>query len=212
MRSLASLLDKNVMVGVENAFGMYSSERSPKYDFIGIGTEGYRNEGIMNFFQDRYYVKLSAFGEGSGHVLDEFSRAISGRMDQTPLPPMVQRLPSAGRKAHSEQFIRKDPMGHAFLSPAYQAVYVQGQRESTLMISGGADAADARKRLETLAEHFRKSGRLDPAPEFGEGAVRGNNSYEGTLVARASGRYLILLVNPGTGAESFFQDAAGRLQ
>ena len=52
------------MGSAENAFGMYSSERSPKYDFIPMGTEGYRNEGIINFLQDRYYVKLAAFGSG----------------------------------------------------------------------------------------------------------------------------------------------------
>ena len=43
---------------LEDAFGMYAAERAPGYNFLDIGIEAYRNEGILNFLQDRYYVKL----------------------------------------------------------------------------------------------------------------------------------------------------------
>jgi hypothetical protein len=197
----------------ENAFGMYASERSPKYDFVAIGAEGYQNEGIVNFFQDRFYVKLAAFGDGAGRVLDEFARGASKRIGRgSTFPALIGRLPVAGRQAHSEKFIRKDPLGHSFLSPAYQASYQQGRSESILMVSVAADSEDARMRMKSLAEHFRSAGHIVPAPEFGEGAVQVSNSYEGTIVARVAGRYLVLLVNPAAGAEAFFKDAAGKLE
>jgi hypothetical protein len=197
----------------QDAFGIYASERSPKYDFVAIGAEGYRNEGIVNFLQDRYYVKLAAFGDGADGVLDQFAKGLSARIGGSrTFPALIGQLPSANRKAHTEQYMRKDPLGHAFLSPAYQADYAWGKGESKLMVSVGRDAADAQERLKLLAEHFRQSGQCKAAPEFGEGAIRATNTYEGTLVARAKGRYLILLLNPAAGAENFFRDAAERLQ
>lgn len=196
----------------QDAFGIYSAERSPKYEFVAIGAEGYRNEGIVNFLQDRYYVKLAAFGDGADGVLEQFAKTLSARIGGSlAMPAMIGRLPVTNRKAHTELFVRKDPLGHAFLSPAYQADYASNGVESKLMVSVGRDAADAQSRLKTLTEHFRQSGTCKLAPEFGEGAVRVNNTYEGTLIARAKGSYLILLLNPAAGVESFFRDATERL-
>ena len=44
---------------LKNAFGIYSSERSPEYDYVGAGPEVYRNEGVRNFFQGCEYVKIA---------------------------------------------------------------------------------------------------------------------------------------------------------
>jgi hypothetical protein len=197
----------------QDAFGIYAAERSPNYDFVALGAEGYRNEGIVNFLQDRYYVKLAAFGSGADAVLDLFAKSLSERIGGSrTLPALIAQLPASHRKPHTEQYMRKDPLGHAFLSPAYQADYAWEKGESKLMVSVGNDAADAQRRLASLSEHFRKSGKCQPAPEFGEGAIRANNTYEGTLVARVEGRYLVLLLNPAAGAESFFKQAAEHLQ
>lgn len=194
------------------AFGIYSAERSPKYTFITIGAEGYRNEGIVNFLQDRYYVKLAAFGDGADAALAQFANTLSDRIGGSrAMPDLINRLPAENRKAHSEIYMRKDPLGHAFLSPAYQADYVWNGVESRLLISAGRDTADAQGRLEKLTAHFRQSGTCQSAPEFGEGAIRANNSYEGTLIARAKGTFLVLLLNPAKGSEVFFKDVTGRL-
>ena len=196
----------------QDAFGIYSAERSPKYEFVAIGAEGYRNEGIVNFLQDRYYVKLAAFGDGADSVLDQFAKTLSARIGGSrTMPALIDRLPAANRKPHTELYMRKDPFGHAFLSPAYQVDYASHGVESKLLVSVGSDVADAQSRLKTLSEHFQKSGTCKPAPEFGAGAVLAGNTYEGKLVARAKGRYLVLLLNPAAGAEAFFKDATERL-
>ena len=54
----------------EDAFGIYSAERSPRYAYIPIGAEGYRSKGVLNFFQDRFYVKLAGSGTGADALLD----------------------------------------------------------------------------------------------------------------------------------------------
>ena len=206
-------LDLFDMGNSDSAFGIYSAERSPTYDFVSIGGEGYRNEGILNFFQDRYYVKLAAFGDGADRSLDQFARALSARIGGgKSFPSLLAQLPAAHRKPHSEQYLRKDPLGHPFLSPAYQAVYSWGEGESTLLISVGKDHADAQARMKSLTEHFRRTGKCVPAPEISASAIRAGNSFEGTLVAAVEGRYLVLLLNPSADAGDFFRSASAQLK
>jgi hypothetical protein len=197
----------------ENAFGMYASERSPSYHYVSIGAEGYDNEGILNFFQGPYYVKLAAFGSGASAVLEQFATTISSKIKAEPsLPAALNLLPSTNRKPHSEQFLLKDPLGHSFLGPAYLARYNLSHQESTLLLSIASDPAQAQERLKLLTEHFKSTGQCEPALEFGDGAIRANNSFEGKAIAGTKGRYLILLINPVSGAETIFEDTLQRLR
>jgi hypothetical protein len=181
----------------EDAFGIYAAERSPGYKFISIGVEGYRDRGILNFLQDHYYVKLSGSAANADVLLDQFARLLSGRIGGTrTLPALLGKLPREHRVPHSEQYMRKDPLGHAFLAPAYVVAYVQGKQESKLVISVANSAQDAKSRSELLAKHFKESGECAPAPELGEGGIRARNSYEGRVIARTQRRYVIALLNP----------------
>lgn len=197
----------------ENAFGMYASERSPSYYYIPVGTEGYDNEGILNFLQGPYYVKLAAFGSGAKGVLDEFAKAISSKIKtDASFPAALDLFPSANRKRHSEQFLLKDPLGHPFLAPSYLVRYDINRQESTLLLSVAVDPAGAQERLKLLSQHFKSTGQCDPAPEFGDGAIRVSNSFEGEAVARAHGHYLVMLINPAAGSEKLFAEAIQRLE
>jgi hypothetical protein len=196
----------------DNAFGMYASERSPNYEFISIGAEGYKNQGILNFLQGRYYVKLAAFGDGADVVLDQFAHALSASIaGSVEFPALLRQLPQVGRKPHSEQYLLKDPLGHSFLGPAYVASYNSGNVESTLLVSVAPNATEADERMKRLTEHFRKTGTCNPAPELGEGAIRASNSFEGRTLARTKGRYLVVLFSPTAAADSVFKDALQHL-
>jgi hypothetical protein len=201
------------MGSAENAFGTYAEERAPSYRFIAIGAEGYQDEGILNFCQDRYYAKLAAFGEGAAQALEQTARLLSERIGgQTALPAMLERLPAASRKPHSERYIRLAPMGHRFLGPAYLASYDWNGHESTVMVSVAPEPQQARDRLAQLEQHLRRSGKVQPAPELGAGAIRGETSYEGALAARVEGRYAVLLLSPGPGAETLLEAVCSRLR
>ena len=181
----------------ENAFGIYAAERSPGYKFFSIGAEGYRDKGILNFVQDRYYVKLSGSGSNADALLDQFARLLSGRIGGTQtLPELLAKLPREHQVPHSQQYVRKDPLGHAFLAPAYIVAYAQGKQESKLLVSVANNAQEAKSRSEQLAKHFKQSGECSSAPELGEGGIRAKNNYDGRLIARTRGRYLIALLNP----------------
>jgi hypothetical protein len=201
------------MGSAEDAFGMYAAERAPGYNFLDIGTEAYRNEGILNFLQDRYYIKLAGFGPGSDDLLEKFARVLSERIAGTrSFPPLLEKIPQEHRVKHSEQFTRKDPLGHRFLSPAYAASYKQGELESKLLISVAKDPAEAKTRLEALAKYFRESGKCEAAPELGDGAIQASNTFEGRVIAVAQGRYLILVLNPASGAAALLKKTAQDLK
>jgi hypothetical protein len=196
----------------DTAFGMYAAERSPNFHFIAIGAEGYQYEGMLNFLQDRYYVKLLGFGDGADALLDTFARALSARIGTNPsFPSLLAKLPAGSRQPHSEQYIPSDPLGHPFLGPAYVVAYKSGDQESKLFVTVSRDESDAQERLKQLELHFAKTGQCQPAPEFGGGAIRASNSFEGSVIAQTKGRYLILLVNPAKGSEQLLKEAAAGL-
>jgi hypothetical protein len=197
----------------EDAFGMYAAERAPGYNFLDIGIEAYRNEGILNFLQDRYYIKLAGFGPGSDDLLEKFARVLSERIAGTrAFPPLLERVPQEHRVKHSEQFTRKDPLGHPFLSPAYVVSYKQGELESKLLISVAEDPAEGKARLESLVKYFRESGKCEAAPDLGDGAIQASNSFEGHVIAVAQGQYLIMVVNPAGDAASLLKKTAQELK
>jgi hypothetical protein len=201
------------MGSAEVAFGIYAAERSPNYHFLDIGTEAYRSEGILNFLQDRYYVKLAGSGPGSDDLLRQFARTLSERIAGTrSFPPLLKKIPQEHRVKYSEQFTRKDPLGHSFLSPAYIVSYKQGAAESKLLISVAKDPSEGKTRLEALAKYFRGSGKCEAAPDLGNGAIRGSDTFEGHVIAVAQGRYVIVVVNPVGNSPALLKQTAQNLK
>jgi len=197
----------------EDAFGIYSAERSPKYNYIPIGAEGYRSQGVLNFFQDRYYVKLTGSGTSADAQLDQLARTLSTRIGGgRTAPPLLLKLPQLHRVRHSEQYIRKDPLGHPFLAPAYVVTYASAPKESQLLVSVAGDAVGAKARLDQLAKHFKQTGECSPAPELGEAGIRAKNSFEGNIIARTQGRYVIVVLNPPPDSAALLKSAAQSLR
>jgi hypothetical protein len=65
-----------------NALAMFQAERSPDCRAVAIGAGGYASEGMLNFTEGRYYVKLLAFSDTgrTAAVLEKAARDISGRI------------------------------------------------------------------------------------------------------------------------------------
>ncbi|MGC2449671.1 MAG: DUF6599 family protein [Candidatus Sulfotelmatobacter sp.] len=181
----------------EDAFGIYAAERSPKYKFVSIGIEGYRSKGILNFVQDHYYLKLQADGAKADPLLDPLARALSQRIGGVrTAPALLLKLPRENKIERSEQYVRKDPLGHSFLAPSYIAAYTWGAQEGKVIISVADDPVGAKARLDQLVKHFQQSGTCSEAKDLGAGGIRAKNSFEGNWIAKTQGRYLIALVNP----------------
>lgn len=182
-----------------NAFGIYSAERSPNYDFRAFGAEGYVDEMILNFLQDSYYIKMSAYSEkgSSTPVMEAFAQAISQKIGKgKSMPEAFELFPTEARLPRTEKFILRIPLGYDFLGPAYQARYGFSEKATILVLSEAGNTEKSLDRAERLEKHFRESGSVTPLPELGTGAFRGSNSFEGEMVVIPHAKWTIVIVQP----------------
>ena len=119
------------------AFGIYSSERSPAFDFINIGAQGYKTDGSLNFFKGKYYVKLRTYS-GSSKTLQslrelaiEVAEILPGEYS---MPKAITEFPDKGKTKNSESYINENVLGHEFLGGAFKALYEIGDTEFSVFI------------------------------------------------------------------------------
>jgi hypothetical protein len=110
----------------ENAFGMYSQERSAESKFLKLGVQGYAEDGLVTFLAGPYYVKLTSNVADSalGVAMLDVAHAIEALLHQpTTWPAALGLLPVPGREENTEQFVAQDYLGYGFLGDAYVARY-----------------------------------------------------------------------------------------
>ncbi len=108
------------------AFGMYSLERSPGYDFIQVGVQGYNEDGVVFFYKDRYYVKIITQSESKkvNESMKELAGLIADRIEgKNDFPAMLKLFPSGGLLKNQETYILESVLGHEFLRGAYRVSY-----------------------------------------------------------------------------------------
>ena len=111
---------------LNNGFGIYSQEKPLKSTFLTVGAQGYYEPGMLNFFKDKYYVKVLSFGlgeEGSS-ILKSAAGQIAGKIPgETFLPKPLACFPDTGKVENSERYIARNFLGHSFLHSAFVAEY-----------------------------------------------------------------------------------------
>jgi hypothetical protein len=180
-----------------DGFGIYSQEKSHENDFLPIGTQGYYDPGVLNFFKGRYYVKIMAFGLGGDevHVLTVLAGTVADKLEgDAVMPAPVRCFPEKNKIANSERYIAKDFLGHSFLHSAFVADYRLGEGESEkkfqVFIIEASDTSDAEAMVKTYLE---KAAGGAIGTGHGEGAFRLEDPYyrsNGTLNLRMQGRFI----------------------
>ena len=198
-----------------NAFGIYSAEASPRATFLQIGAEANGGKDVLNFLQDRYYVKFSAFSmddTDTAPLIEAFANAISESMKTgKKLPGELALFPTENLVAHTQKYVTKAPMGHAFLAPMFSAAYELHGAECGLMVSVAASPEEALERLGRLRAHSDKTGKTVDLPELGEHAFHATSPYAGELTVVAQDRYLVILKDPPEKSQSFLEKALERI-
>jgi hypothetical protein len=146
---------------LRDAFGIYSQERPQKGNFVAIGTEGYYDKGVLNFFHGRYYVKVTGFylGEDDERTLTKAAGEVAKRLGGEPVfPEALACFPPEGKIAHTECFLALDVLGYGFLHSAYAADYdIDGSTTRVFLIEG-KDESDAQKMFDGYVGLAGKSG------------------------------------------------------
>lgn len=182
------------------AFGIYSMERSPGYDFILAGVQGYSEQGLVHFYKDRYYVKLMTHS-GSAKVnakMRDLALLISGRIEgSNDFPALLKLFPAEGRLQNQETYLPESVLGHGFLGKAFRASYeldgdrfdiylfsCDGEEEAALMAGSLAgDAFDASEEFFKYAFEDRYNGVLHMARRGSTMVIVSGLGFNKTTVA-----------------------------
>jgi hypothetical protein len=134
------------------AFGIYSSERSPSFRFVNLGSQGYIADGAINFFKGNYYVKIKTYSKKEKvlHEEENLAARIAAMLQgEAAMPPMLSLFPSDGLKKNEEVYINESILGHSFLNRGFKASYQVGNDVFSIFIIESNSADDARKTAET---------------------------------------------------------------
>ena len=137
------------------AFGIYSIERSPDFEFIEIGAQGYQVDNVLNFVCDNYYVKMEARGDHTvmNPHLSTLAILIMESIDKnSEFPLIIELFPEEGLIGNSELYISKSFLGYDFLNSAFTADYLVDNREFQLFIIDGKDHSSCKKMLSEYLE------------------------------------------------------------
>jgi hypothetical protein len=111
------------------AFGIYSTERSPSFDYMNLGAQGYSAGGVINFFKGNYYVKIRTYSksEKTLQAAESLALSVAGLLEgSTEMPPVLSMFPPSGKKVNEEMYINESVLGHKFLNRAFRANYESG--------------------------------------------------------------------------------------
>lgn len=156
---------------LNNGFGIYSQEKPQDGEFIQIGSQGYYEKGILNFFKGCYYVKMSSFdlGDKDRELLGKAAQLIANKLESPikfPIP--LEAFPEMNKIKNSEKYISRNFMGYGFLHSAFIADYQIGEKKVQVFIIEAGKGNIADEMLKKYLSFARKKG-ITP--------VMDNNTY-----------------------------------
>jgi hypothetical protein len=180
---------------LEGAFGMYARERAPAYHYIAMGAEGYQEGTALNFYQGRYYVKLTGFAsdQATASGLQAAARFVSGRIGGPKAgPAQLALFPPAGRTKHAETYERSAFLGRAELRESWVARFAAGGRKYTLFFAAAASPSAAVSRLRALRPALSSAGSHDKLfAGLGTELLTGRHREAGDLALVVRGNYIV---------------------
>jgi hypothetical protein len=176
-----------------HAFGIYSQERLPGMNFLGIGVQGYMEANLLNFVAGPYYVKINSFNTGSEdrEVLLTFAKKVADQLgEKGSFPSLLATFPWEGKVKNSEKFVSKKFLGYSFLHSAFTANYELSGKKFKLFVIETADESECRKMIQKYLDQTGK-GRT----EVPEGRYTISDSHHGEVDLNWQGTRLWGILN-----------------
>jgi len=173
-----------------NAYGIYAAERSPEYQFLEVGTQGYLEEGVLNFLTGQFYIKLYSTDSGAEvqDALVKIGQKISGHLDQeNNLPEILKLFPSSGQMPYSDQYIRENFIGFDFLHSAFTVGYEGGFK---LFVIQGNDTNEIKEMAKQYLAFTKQD--IDPSSDS---ALTFKDPYNGDIPSIIQGSYLVGIID-----------------
>jgi hypothetical protein len=144
-----------------NAFGIYSQEKPLQGNWVAIGTQGYYDKGILNFYTGNYYVKLMGFylGEEEKQFLHATAEELAGSLKGSKeAPKALTCFPDKAKISNSERFIAKDFLGRRILHSAFMADYDMDGEKKQIFIIETEDEGEAGSMLKQYLQQVVDKG------------------------------------------------------
>jgi len=163
----------------KDAFGIYSIERAPEYNFQKIGGQAYRHGNILNMVCGKYYVKLHGYDlqESDYTDLEILAKGIADRLNPDAiLPEILAKFPADDMVPNSGMYITENFLGYDFLRNAFTSIYRKGDDTFQLFLIQGENTAECREMLES----YLKFAQQDPSM-VSEGLLMIPDRYNGDV-------------------------------
>ena len=207
------IVDIYDMGEVNNAFGIYATGLYPDANFIKVGVQGYTGEGSIEFWKDRYYIKVTAYGEAPrlAESTLQLARAVAANIKaEAVMPQGTKMFPEQGLVPNSFKYMRQNGLGQSFIRHAFLADYKRKGKELQLLIAQYQKANEAREALEKFKTFVKKMGKIKS-----EDTDRfiGEDPYYETIVVQRVGKFLLctLRTTDTALARELLDEAIGRL-
>jgi len=173
------------------AFGIYALERSPSYNFIDMGVQGYTEEGLVNFTKGNYYVKVTTHSKSKKALASV--RNIAGVIEQslegtTSMPALMNMFPEKGKLPNEEMYLSESVLGHEFLRNAFRANYELGDETFTIYIFNPVSEEANR---EMLDKYLAKQGLT--ATDSADGKFFFKDGYNGDIFLAWKSEFTVLI-------------------
>ncbi len=145
-----------------NAFGVFSTERSPEAPSLDIGRAGYRSGADHFIWQGQYYIRVissEATDELQRIGLDLARKVTECLPDSDEQPWGMAALPLKDRISASIQYVKVNAMGMDFMHNTYMAEYRKNGTKVTAFLSRRDSAESARVNLDRYAAFAQKYGK-----------------------------------------------------
>jgi hypothetical protein len=187
-------LDIYDMGDVVQAFGVFSRFRNEDRPG-GFGLDSFLDDHSAFFYKGRYFVMFYA-AASNRDLLRQFSSLISSKItDSSPPPKEINYFPKDGLKPGSVQYFSEGLLGHQFFKRGFQGTYMEKAegKECKLFLAIFKDSQDAAGGLKAYRDDLSKKGRISSidSVEFGTGAFKGEDPYQGKVIILQKGFYLL---------------------
>jgi hypothetical protein len=196
------------MGNVVQAFGVFSRFRNEDRPG-GFGLDSFLDDHSALFYKGKYFV-MSYATASNPDLLRQFSLLISSKITDPSLPPKeINYFPKDGLKPGSVQYFSEGLLGHQFLRKGFQGAYLEEVevedkvedknraktegKEYKLFLAIFKDSQDAAGGLKAYKDDLSKKGKISSINlvEFGTGAFRGEDPYQGKVIVLQKGFYLL---------------------
>lgn len=171
---LALVIDIYNMGNPLNAFGIYSTYRSPESDYAEIGSEAMVSDYYIRFLQDKYVVDLNLndttpdLSKFARKMAQEISRRIGGK---TQFPEILQYLPPENLVDKSPKYISEGLLGYRFLPKGLEAQYQIADFRVKAFIALMSDSSATETAFVALQEKLEAQKKLPAHPGFFTGKL-----------------------------------------